>query len=535
MTTADSYLNTVSDIQGDLDTLSEFSDDLDLALSLALEVLEAPGEIEDKLREKANAVDLPNSVVSALGFLPFGIGTAIKQLDNAAKTVENAVDAQADIMGGLDDSWAPTRSVVGDIDDFNQTANTTLNQLNDDNSVRLFEAEALSASLGSQEIYAGSELSARMSGYESTSNLWISSRDALFAPLNASLATFNSAIDAVEAVVPDISEVTGALDDVISVFAEAKDVADDIEDALDFTIDLPWPIPDLNLLDALAAIGDFADFIVDIIADAVTGALELIGININSVFDTIEQEMLDLLDPLFDVLDDLENAAASLASSVNDALGGVEDNFGAILAEIEPYVDDGGLFETSIYGDQNVELADQITGTAGEDGIFGLEGNDTINGGSGNDFLFGGDGMDTIIGGRGYDEMFGGNDDDLLFAFSGPSLMDGGEGDDRIIGRSGQDTLIGHTGDDRLVGGLSSDTFVFREGYGFDIVMDFEVGRDVLELDQSLVGDLTTGQEVIDEHGSVYGVHTLLDFGTDFVLLAGYNNPNAVADDIMIV
>lgn len=538
MTTAAKYLVKVEIIQSDLETMGGFSDDLDTALGAALDVLEAPGDIEDKLREKANAVDLPNSVVTALGVLPFGIGTAIKQLDNAAKTVENAVDAQADIMGTLDASWAPTRNVVSNLESYNSTANTTINGLLDKHSNRLTDAEALAASMGNQSIYEGSELLARMEGFESIADVWITSRETVLAPLQTALNDFNDVIDDLNDVVPDLSEVTGAMDSVISVFSTAKGVADDIEDALDFTINLPWPIPDVNLLDALETIGSYADFIVDLISGFVTDALSLIGVNINSVFDSIQQEMLSLLSPLFRVLDDLKDAAAGLAASITASMNDVQLEFAAALGELSSFVTDDSLFANTIYGDVDSagnNFADDITGSFREEGIYGLEGNDKINGGGGNDFLFGGSGRDTVIGGNGDDEMFGNGGNDVLFALSGDNLMDAGAGEDIVIGRQGQDTLIGGSGDDRLIGGGESDVFVFLRGGDFDTVVDFRNNVDTLEIDSRLVDGATTGQQVVDDFGLDLGNNTLLNFGEDRLLLVGVSNPNALADDILII
>jgi VCBS repeat-containing protein len=58
--------------------------------------------------------------------------------------------------------------------------------------------------------------------------------------------------------------------------------------------------------------------------------------------------------------------------------------------------------------------ADTITGTAGDDRIFGDNGNDDLYGGAGNDTIDGGNGSDLISGGAGNDEIDGGNGQDTL-------------------------------------------------------------------------------------------------------------------------
>ena len=104
MATATTYFNAVNQVQSDLDTLADLSGDIGTAATVAENVLKLPGKLEDRLREKADLVDLPNSVVTLLGALPFGIGTAIKQLDNIANSVSGTIDAQADVLGALD-TW----------------------------------------------------------------------------------------------------------------------------------------------------------------------------------------------------------------------------------------------------------------------------------------------------------------------------------------------------------------------------------------------------------------------------------------------
>ncbi|HEX8644710.1 MAG TPA: Ig-like domain-containing protein [Allosphingosinicella sp.] len=58
--------------------------------------------------------------------------------------------------------------------------------------------------------------------------------------------------------------------------------------------------------------------------------------------------------------------------------------------------------------------AETITGTAGDDFIFGDNGNDVLNGGAGNDNIDGGNGSDTLSGGAGNDVLDGGNGQDSV-------------------------------------------------------------------------------------------------------------------------
>jgi hypothetical protein len=112
--------------------------------------------------------------------------------------------------------------------------------------------------------------------------------------------------------------------------------------------------------------------------------------------------------------------------------------------------------------------ADSLKGTEAREKIYGLEGNDKISANGGSDKVWGDDGADTISGGTGDDWLFGEDDRDKL---------DGGDGADTISGGDDCDTIIGGAGNDTLCGGDDKDNFVFDEGFGRDIIVDFRSGR----------------------------------------------------------
>ena len=109
-------------------------------------------------------------------------------------------------------------------------------------------------------------------------------------------------------------------------------------------------------------------------------------------------------------------------------------------------------------------------------------GDDNLTGDNSDNDLSGGQGADRIAGLVGRDRLFGGAGDDLLFGNSGDDILNGGAGNDRLIGSFGADTLIGGAGRDQLTGGQDADIFVFSPGSGFDIVRDFAVGVDRIDL-----------------------------------------------------
>lgn len=175
-------------------------------------------------------------------------------------------------------------------------------------------------------------------------------------------------------------------------------------------------------------------------------------------------------------------------------------------------------------------LANAITGNSGNNRIAGLASDDTLDGRGGNDRIDGGSGDDVLLGGTGEDSMVGGSGNDRYFvdaagdktieeagggtdethAFvnwalpehmenmflrfaghltgtgnplanaiignSGNNTIAGLAGDDTLDGRGGNDRIDGGAGDDFLLGAAGNDTFVFKTGYGHDVIGDFVAG-----------------------------------------------------------
>jgi Ca2+-binding RTX toxin-like protein len=176
----------------------------------------------------------------------------------------------------------------------------------------------------------------------------------------------------------------------------------------------------------------------------------------------------------------------------------------------------------------NVE---NVTTGGGEDIIQGNDIANVLDSGGGDDWLYAGGGDDVLIGGAGTDRLFGGDGNDTVVFESGDNLtvdlnsewqvgnlntsegMDKimdvenvttGAGNDTLIGNADANVLTGGGGDDTLTGGDGADVFRFfaSEGMTTDVITDFKVGEDRLEL----VNDTTDiiGDAVIttDANGS---------------------------------
>ncbi|MGD9864485.1 MAG: beta-propeller fold lactonase family protein, partial [Pseudodonghicola sp.] len=150
-----------------------------------------------------------------------------------------------------------------------------------------------------------------------------------------------------------------------------------------------------------------------------------------------------------------------------------------------------GDFFDSIEKLTGSRFADTLTGDDGRNTIRGGNGNDVIDGRGGNDVIFAGIGADTVQGGGGNDRLTlgGGNDtasggegNDRLVGQSGNDKLFGDAGKDVLLGGGGNDRLEGGLGDDRLNGGTGADVFVFEDLNGSDVVEDFAVNVDKIDL-----------------------------------------------------
>ncbi|GEM_PF-2872257 len=161
---------------------------------------------------------------------------------------------------------------------------------------------------------------------------------------------------------------------------------------------------------------------------------------------------------------------------------------------------------------------DRITGSSGDDVIFGQSGRDVLRGSYGDDVLNGGGGRDVLKGGAGDDHLIG------------------GRGHDKLIGGGGADDLIGGRGRDTLIGGGGADRFIFRNGDGRDRVMDFVDDVDTLVLSDTLWGGGKTVAQVIDQYASVVNGDVVFDFGGgDVLVLKGIGDTAVLLDDLVIV
>lgn len=174
----------------------------------------------------------------------------------------------------------------------------------------------------------------------------------------------------------------------------------------------------------------------------------------------------------------------------------VVDNIGDdVIEQANGGMDIDSVFSTISFGlDVAVENLSLIGGAA-------------INGtGNGiNNAITGNDAANTLRGGGGDDTLQGGGGDDTLIGQADGDLLIGGDGDDLLMGQGGDDELDGGRGNDELCGGPTvgeSDIFKFRPGDGIDIIRDFELGVDFLDMTAFLFGDASGFSEFFSRVGA---------------------------------
>ncbi len=184
---------------------------------------------------------------------------------------------------------------------------------------------------------------------------------------------------------------------------------------------------------------------------------------------------------------------------------------------------------------------DVIIGGKGADYMHGGEGNDAIWAGIGdtsNDYIDGGDGNDTIAGGKGNDELYGdqergyGYGDDVVYGGDGDDTVFGSAGNDTLFGGNGDDLIAGQWGEDIMTGGAGADTFSFTVSSNNNVITDFNIQEDKLDLTAFNISNLSEIAEVTSAEGQD-GVLLTLNEGT-FVFLIGLTAAD-ISNDIALL
>ncbi|MBW6505122.1 MAG: FG-GAP repeat protein [Rhodobacteraceae bacterium] len=121
----------------------------------------------------------------------------------------------------------------------------------------------------------------------------------------------------------------------------------------------------------------------------------------------------------------------------------------------------------------SVATAGDVNGDGYDDLIIGAHGSDAGGPDAGAAYVIYGKAAAQVTGTSGNDTLSGTGEADQILGLGG---------NDYLYGKGGDDRLDGGAGTDRLYGGAGADRFVFASGGGLDIVYDFELGLDRIEV-----------------------------------------------------
>ncbi|WP_325063085.1 M10 family metallopeptidase C-terminal domain-containing protein [Halovulum marinum] len=238
------------------------------------------------------------------------------------------------------------------------------------------------------------------------------------------------------------------------------------------------------------------------------------GLDLLDASNGTTAQVLDLRDGAVSNLWGLTgNVLIALGTIIEAGIGGAgaDQIFGNGAGNL--LIGNGGADSVWGYGE-----ADYLRGRGGDDVLRGHRGNDLLEGNGDDDVLRGHTGNDRLTGGSGQDRLHGGNGRDVLC---------GGAGDDTLSGGAGSDLLKGAWGDDRLIGGAAGDMFLFRGGHGSDVIVDFELGSDLI----LIAGGFGMGDVGITD--AARGARVTFDDVT--VLVKNILADSLTADDFMFV
>lgn len=112
----------------------------------------------------------------------------------------------------------------------------------------------------------------------------------------------------------------------------------------------------------------------------------------------------------------------------------------------------------------NAKVAGTISGTVGNDTLFGTPESDRIDGGAGDDIFYSGEGNNTLLGGSGNNTFYAGAGSDRITADDGNNIVYAGEGANEILLGNGNNTIHTGAGNDKITSGNGNTLVYAGEG-----------------------------------------------------------------------
>ena len=137
----------------------------------------------------------------------------------------------------------------------------------------------------------------------------------------------------------------------------------------------------------------------------------------------------------------------------------------------------------------------------------------------------------TLVGGNGAQTLTGGGEEDTLTGGNARDILIGAGGNDVLSGNNGADSLNGGAGNDRLTGGNGPDAFVFDPGFGQDVIADFTINTDKIEIDNAVFANFAALQASASTNASG---NTVISFdASNTIELIGVNVNQLSANDFV--
>ena len=185
-------------------------------------------------------------------------------------------------------------------------------------------------------------------------------------------------------------------------------------------------------------------------------------------------------------------------------------NPGLVMGDVILFAGDDVFSNVGGYVAGYVELgsgADQFSGSAKGDEVYGGPGDDTLRANGGDDYLEGEEGNDLLDSGAGADLLIGGPGTDTLVGGAGNDILDGGQEADALDGGEGDDYIIYDAADDMryVTGGAGNDVLAIEGAVpaGVDLISQGFEAAEVTQRGQggnvaSMVGIYNGNWQVVE-------------------------------------
>jgi Ca2+-binding RTX toxin-like protein len=194
-----------------------------------------------------------------------------------------------------------------------------------------------------------------------------------------------------------------------------------------------------------------------------------------------------------------------------------------------------GTLSTTILG---TVFADELSGTGGDDIIYGgsvavnrytNDGNDTVYARGGNDIVYGGGGNDLLVGDEGSDILIGSAGNDILF---GTQMLSTGSNDvDLLYGGAAVEGIPGGSGSDTFVLGNAGFNF-YTGGPGYAVIYEWD-SSDYIQV----MGSSRQNYRLDKSQNLVEGtaLDTAIYYGSDLVAIVANSTDVSMRRDFKYV